>query len=781
MENDSPRIRNLVTHLLSIPPAICTERAVLITESYKETEDQPPLLRRAKALQKILENMSIYIGDGELIVGNQASKPRSAPIFPEFSYDWIEEELQTLNTRQADHFDITDDQKASLKDIFSYWKGKTTKEHALALIPKEVKEAQSNLVFLLSSMSCGIGHIAPDYQRVLKYGFRSIIHDAHQRLHSIDKSDLSGIPTVSFYQAIITAAEAAIALAHRFQELALQLSHRTRDIQRKAELQRIAEICGHVPAYPARDFYEALQSFWIVHVVIQIESNGHSISPGRFDQYMAEFYEKDSREGRLADDQVGELLQCLWIKFNEINKIRDRVTSQGFGGYPMFQNLVVGGQTANGTDATNKLSYMCLDAAAKLRLPQPSLSVRFHRNSPKPFQLQAAELAKAGTGMPSFFNDEILVPILTDMGCALEDARTYAPVGCIEVQAPGKTQGYYPGGFLNLAKCLELVLHDGHDPGERLSVPPHLGTFREVLAAFRRQVAHYVPVMVTADNIIEEVQARIAPSPFLSILVDDCFDKARGVEGGGARYNFTAINGVGLANVADALAAIRKFVYEENQVTIADLLDALRADFSGHEDLRQLLLNRGPKYGNDDDSVDMLAREVAHIFCEEVLKYSNTRGGPFQPGFQTVSMHALFAGSVDATADGRKREMLLADGGVSPAQGRDKHGPTAVLKSVAKLDHRMAHNGTLLNVKFHPSAIAGDAGTGNLLALVRTFFELNGQHIQFNVVSTETLRDAQAHPERYADLVIRVAGFSVFFTTVDKVLQEDIIARTEHQ
>jgi len=487
------------------------------------------LVRRAKALQKVLEHMTIYIADLELIVGNQASKPRSAPIFPEFSYDWIENELQTLDTRQADRFDITDDQKASLKDIFSYWRGKTTKEHALALIPEEVKEAQSNLVFLLSSMSCGIGHIAPDYQRVLKYGLRSILDAANQRLQGIELSDLRR----PFYQAIITAGEAAIAFAHRFQELALQLWHRTVDVGRKAELQRIAEICGHVPAYPARDFYEALQSFWFVHVIIQIESNGHSISPGRFDQYMAEFYEKGSREGRLTDDQAGELLQCLWIKFNEINKIRDRVTSQGFGGYPMFQNLVVGGENANGTDATNKLSYMCLDAAAKLRLPQPSLSVRFHRNSPKPFQLQAAELAKAGTGMPSFFNDEILVPVLTDMGCTLEDARTYAPVGCIEVQAPGKTQGYYPGGFLNLAKCLELVLHDGHDPGERLSVPPHLGTFREVLAAFRRQVAHFVPVMVTADNIIEEVQARIAPSPFLSILVDDCLDKAKSVEGGG--------------------------------------------------------------------------------------------------------------------------------------------------------------------------------------------------------------------------------------------------------
>jgi len=681
------------------------------------------LVQRAKALQKILERMSIYIGDGELIVGNQASRPRSAPIFPEFSYDWIENELQTLATRPADCFEITDEQQLCLKEVFAYWKGRTTKEHALALMPTEVRGAQSSLAFLLSSISCGIGHIAPDYQRVLKHGLRSILHDARQKLA---ESAVSAPVKMPFYEAIIISAEAGIAFAQRFHRLALQLSDRTRDAQRKAELLRIAEICSHVPEYPARDLYEALQSFWFVHLIIQIESNGHSISPGRFDQYMAEFYERDSQAGILTQEQARELLECLWVKFNEINKIRDKITSQGFGGYPMFQNLVLGGQRIDGADATNALSYLCLDVATKLRLPQPSLSVRLHNHSPTPFQRQAVTLAKIGTGMPSFFNDDILLPLLVEMGCDLDDARNYAPVGCIEVQPPGKTQGYYPGGFLNLAKCLELALNVDHDPSNQSSVSSASDSFQAILTRFEAQVARFIPLMVKADNIIEQVQARIAPSPFLSILVDDCLAKGESVEGGGARYNFTAINGVGLANVADALAAIRKLVYEEKRISQTELLNALRVNFEGKEYLRQLLLNRAPKYGNDDDYVDMLAREVSQIFCKEVLKHTNARGGSFQPGYQTVSMHALFAGSVGATPDGRKREMLLADGGVSPAQGRDKHGPTAVIKSVAKLDHHLAHNGTLLNVKFTPSAVAGDAGTENVLALIQTFFQRGG-------------------------------------------------------
>jgi formate C-acetyltransferase len=717
--------------------------------------------------------MSIHIGDGELIVGNQASRPRSAPIFPEFSCDWIESELETLATRPADCFEITDEQKSCLKDVFSYWKGRTTEEHALALMPVEVQEAQARLVFLLSSLSCGIGHIAPDYQRILRHGLRRTIQEAR---HHLTNGAAIAADKAAFYEAVIISAEACIAFAHRFHRLALDLSARADDGQRKAELLRIAAVCNRVPEHSARDFHEALQSFWFVHLIIQIESNGHSISPGRFDQYMAEFYERDVQAGALSKAQARELVECLWVKFNEINKVRDQIASQGFSGYPMFQNLVVGGQGIDGLDAANELSYLCLDATANLRLPQPSLSVRLHERSPLAFQRQAVELAKLGTGLPSFFNDGALIPVLQDMGCSLEDARDYAPVGCIEVQPPGKTQGYYPGGFLNLAKCLELALDGGRD-----STPQAPGSLRTLLSRFEAQVARFIPLMVTADNAIEQVQARMAPSPFLSILVDDCLVKGSCVEGGGARYNFTAINGVGLANVADALAAIHHLVYEEKRLSEAELFDALRADFEGKEHLRLLLLNRAPKYGNDNDSVDLLARDVAQIFCKEVLKHTNARGGSFQPGYQTVSIHALFAGSVGATPDGRKRETLLADGGVSPAQGRDRHGPTAVIKSVAKLDHRLAHNGTLLNVKFTPSAVAGDAGTVNILALIRTFFQRGGQHIQFNVVSTSILRDAQVHPENYSDLVIRVAGFSVFFTSISRMLQEDIIARTEHQ
>jgi formate C-acetyltransferase len=779
----SPRVRRLRERLLATRPELCVERARIVTEVYRVNPELAPVLRRAAALEAVLTNMSIRIDDGELIVGNQASKSRAAPIFPEFSHDWIEAELDRFDRRTGDPFLVSREAKAVLREILPFWRGKSTRDAALERLSPQAQEAQGRMGFLLTSLSSGLGHVAPDYQRVLNLGLEELIRRAAEERSSADADDARA----AFHEAAITAMQAVIAFALRFAELAHRLAASETDPVRRRELETIAEACTRVPAKPARSFHEALQSFWFVHLAVQIESNGHSISPGRFDRYMLPFYRDGLKNGGLARPAALELLQCLWIKLNEINKVRDGQSSLAFGGYPMFQNLITGGQSRAGEDATNELSYLCIKATAATRLPQPSFSVRIHRGTPERFLREACELAKLGTGMPAFFNDEALIPVMRKMGYGLEEARDYAEVGCVEPQCAGTTNGYYPGGFVNLPKCLELALNGGRDPlsgtalGPSVAPAESLRSTTEVISAFHVQLAHLVDLLADADNAIERVHAELAPSPFLSVLVDDCLARGLAFEAGGARHNFTAPNAVGLANVADSLAAIETLVFREKRLSMGQLIEALRRDFESREEMRRLLLNRAPKYGNDDELADGYARKVADIFCAEVLKHRNPRGGRFQPGLQSISAHALFAGSVGATPDGRRRDALVADGGVSPAQGRDRSGPTAVIRSVARLDHQEARNGTLLNLKFDPQSVLGEEGTRNLAALVRSLFALGGQHVQFSVVGAEALRDAQRHPDKHAGLLVRVAGFSVFFTAVDRTLQDDIIARTAHR
>jgi formate C-acetyltransferase len=779
----SPRVRRLRHRLLASRPELCVERARIVTEVYRDTEGDPTIVRRAKALQAVLQGMTIRIDDGELIVGNQASRLRSAPIFPEFSHDWIEAELDSFAGRTGDPFLVSEEAKTALREILPDWRGRSTKDLALEKLSPRARDAQSRLALLLTSLSSGLGHVAPDYGRVLRLGLEGLVRRAEGERARLSAGD----GRAAFYEAAIVAMRAVMDFAARFADLARRLAAGEADPFRRRELETIADVCDRVPARPARSFHEALQSFWFVHLAIQLESNGHSISPGRFDQYMLRPYRDGMATKTLTREIALELLQCLWIKLNEVNKVRDGVSSLAFGGYPMFQNLVVGGLTAEGEDATNELSYLCMEATAATRLPQPSFSVRIHSNTPEPFLRQACELSKLGTGMPAFFNDEAVVQVMQRMGYGPEEARDYAEVGCVEPQCAGTTNGYYPGGFVSLPKCLELALNGGRDPqsgvalGPAAPAPETFNSIAEVTAAFHTQLGHLVELLAQADNAIELVHAEVAPSPFVSVLVDDCLSRGLAFEAGGARYNFTSPNAVGLANVADSLAAIETLVFREKRISMAELVGATRCDFEGCEDTRRLLLNRAPKYGNDDHRADEFAREVADIFFTEVLKHKNARGGRFQPGLQSISAHALFAGSIGATPDGRKREMLVADGGVSPAQGRDRSGPTAVIRSVARLDHLEARNGALLNLRFDPRSVRGEQGTRNLAALVRSFFDLGGQHVQFSVVGADALRDAQENPENHRGLLVRVAGFSVFFTSIDRTLQDDIIARTAHR
>jgi formate C-acetyltransferase len=790
----SPRVERLKNAILSSVPEIDAERAVLVTKAYQETEHLPMIIRRAKALEKILNEMTIVIRDDELIVGNQTVKPRSAPVFPEFSCKWLLDELDSLPKRTGDVFLVSEETKATLREVLKYWDGKTVNEYAASLMPTPVKDAMNAGVFTVGNYFFnGVGHICVDYAKVLQKGFKGIAEEALEEAKKLDITNPDDHKKLQFLNAVVITSNAAINFAKRFAAEARRLAAIEKNPQRKAELEKIAENCEWVPANPARSFYEALQSFWFVQLIIQLESNGHSISPMRFDQYMYPYYAADIASGKITKEEAQELLDCLWVKFNDINKVRDEGSTKAFGGYPMFQNLIVGGQTPDGRDATNELSFMCLEATAHVRMPQPSISIRVWNKTPEELLLKAAEVSRIGLGMPAYYNDEVIIPALVNRGLTLEDARDYGIIGCVEPQKMGKTEGWHDAAFFNMAKVLELTIYNGECPNDctKCSVKcstkqlgPKTGeftsfkTFDEFMEAFRQQMAYFVKLLVIADNAVDLAHAQKAPLPFLSSMVADCIKRGKSLGEGGAIYNFTGPQGVGVANVGDSLAALKYLVYEQKVISPVELKEALQKNFEGKEDLRQILLTRAPKYGNDDDSVDLLAREAALIYCREVEKYTNPRGGHFQPGLYPVSANVPLGAMTGATPDGRLAGTPLADG-VSPASGRDLEGPTAAVTSVAKLDHHIASNGTLLNLKFHPAALAGESGLRNLASLVRTFFDQKGLHVQFNVVSKDTLLDAQRNPERYRSLVVRVAGYSAFFTALDKAIQDDIIARTE--
>lgn len=784
VESVNSRIKNLIDGLYSVTPEIESERAVLITKSFMETEAMPMIIRRAKALEKILNEMTIVIRDEELIVGNLTTKPRGTQIFPEFSNKWLLSEFDTVAKRKGDVFLISEKTKDDLRDAFKYWDCRTVNELAEQYMFPETREAIAAGVFTVGNYFFnGVGHVSVDYAKVMAVGFNGIIAEAEAEMANADTSMPDYIKKKHFLDAVIISANAAINYANRFAALARDMSKQEKDSRRRDELLEIAQMCEWVPANPARSFYEALQSFWFVQAIIQLESNGHSISPMRFDQYMYPYYKQDVSNGIITSEKAQELLDCLWIKFNDINKIRDEGSTKAFGGYPMFQNLIVGGQTADGLDATNELSFMCLDATAHTKLPQPSISARVWNKTPDDFLLKTCEISRLGLGMPAFYSDEVVIPSLVSRGVTLRDARDYGIIGCVEPQKGGKTEGWHDAAFFNIAKVLEITINNGMVDGKQMG--PQTGEFESfesfgaLMDAYKNQMEYFVSLLINADNSVDIAHGERAPLPFLASMVDDCISKGKSLQEGGAHYNFTGPQGVGVANVGDSLAAIKEFVFDNKTITAKDLEKALNDNFVGMEDMRQMLLNRAPKFGNDIDAVDNLAREGALIYCREVEKYSNPRGGQFQPGLYPVSANVPMGAGTGATPDGRLAGTALADG-VSPVSGRDLAGPTAAVNSVSKLDHYIASNGTLLNQKFHPSAIEGESGLRNLSSLVRGFFDQKGMHVQFNVVDRKKLIDAQNNPDKYQSLVVRVAGYSAHFTSLDKSIQDDIIARTEH-
>ncbi len=785
MEDVSPRIRAMRAKMVATVPEIFSDRARLVTESYAETHGRLIVVRRAKALEKVLDGIPICIAEGELIVGGSSGKPRGCQVFPEYDMGFIVDELETFGKRMADRFFVSEENKVALREIREKWRGTSLADAAVEIFPVEERESARALVFVLTALGSGVGHMIVDYENAVKRGLESYIQDVEAFRTALDVNDPSYAGKVSYYNAVAIVCRAAIRFAQRYARLAADHAAKESDPARRKEFLRIAENCNTVPARGARDFWEALQSFWFIHLILHIESNGHSVSPGRFDQYMYPYFAENLRKECLDGISAEELIHCLWLKFFEINKVRDKVSSIAFGGYPMFQNLIVGGQKSDGTGAVNDLSHLCLEATAKIGLPQPSLSARWYYGCPEDFFRHVMEVVSLGTGLPALFNDEVLVPNMLQLGYTLEEARNYAIVGCTETTVPAFTEPWLTGGFLNLLKVLELTVHEGFDPvsGKRYS----LGTgrvedfddFGSFFEAYLQGVRFYLRQLVLCDNILDELHGKLCPTPFESVFLQDCLSSGRTSLEGGARYNFTTLEAVGIANVADSLAAVKKLIYEEKRLTWRELKAALLEDFSDQENLRRLLINGAPKYGNDDDYVDSLAGRVLSELRTEAAKYRNPRGGKYNIALYSIATHVLFAEKTGATPDGRRKGAVLADGGVSCGHGLDTHGLTALLKSVTKLDPFKATGSTLLNVKLCPSLLK-NRNFQKTMDVVKTYFLLKGQHVQFNVIDADTLRKAQQNPEHYPTLTVRVAGFSVLFTTIDPRLQEDIIRRTEH-
>lgn len=827
----SPRISKLVDELYSVMPTIESDRAEIITESFKNTEGMPLYIRKSMAFKAITEKLPVVIRENELIVGSNTVSPRGCQTFPEFSNKWLEEEFDTIANRIADPFYISKETANKLREVHKYWQGKTTSELATSYMAPEALTAIEHNIFTVGNYFYnGIGHVNVDYAKVLKIGFKGIYEYAKSERDKCKVYDGDYANRYSFLTSVMDSCVAAIVFAKRYSIAAREMAQKCSDATRRAELLQISEICDKVPASGAESFYEACQSFWFVHLLIQTEASGHSISPGRFDQYMYPYYIKDLESGKITREQAQELIDCIWVKLNDLNKARDAVSAEGFAGYSLFQNLIVGGQDTDGIDATNDLSYMCITASMHVNLPQPSLSLRVWNGTPHDLMVRAAELTKTGIGLPAYYNDEIIIPALISRGLTLQDARDYCIIGCVEPQKGGKTDGWHDAAFFNMCRPLELVFSNGIDKGVQVGIKtgelPQFDTYEKFFDAYKKQMSYAIGLLVNADNAVDAAHMDRCPLPFVSSMVDDCIARGKSAQEGGAIYNFTGPQGFGIANVADALYAINELVYKTHTVTLCDFAEAMRNNYGQPycdayaksltiEAVKELVskgfevsdaqiseifsqikanniepekqrkysellekIKALPKFGNDIDEVDMFGREAAYTYTKEVEKYDNPRGGKYQAGLYPVSANVPLGMQTGATPDGRLAGTPVADG-VSPSAGCDVNGPTSAANSVAKLDHGIASNGTLFNMKFHPSALKGASGIEGFIALIRAFFDQKGMHMQFNVVSRETLRDAQLHPENYKSLVVRVAGYSALFTTLSRSLQDDIINRTE--
>jgi formate C-acetyltransferase len=787
------RTQQLRELFMAYKPTICGERSVLVTESYRQTEAMPPVLRQALAFEKVLAEMPLWIQPGELIVGNIASKPRGAFLFPEYDATWVEAEFDTIATRRGDPWQLGDDDKALLKGCGDYWPGRNFAAICDALTSDEIRQAEARtFTSVAMGKQGGIGHLAPDIEGVITRGLDALVHEAKDHLSRLDLTNPEDYAKLHFLQAAIITDKAVIKWAQRFAALAREQARTETDAARRAELEEITAVCGWVPAKPARTFREALQVVAFVMDSVQIESNGVSIGTGRLDQYLYPLYAKDTHEGSLTKTEAVELLECLWLKLAESNRPSPALMTMNHYGYPFWVQVTIGGQTANGYDATNELSYLVLEATTNVQLHEPTVSARIHNRTPDKFLMKCGEAVRShGGGLPALFNDQVIIPshLLHVPGVTKDDAYDYSVIGCSEVAFAGRgTEGFAYQG-MSSGRFLELMLA-GTDPltGEPLPVGDMLEwrTADDMMQAVREQARRYTRFMFMQVLPLAEAHVTYRPCPYLSSVTRDCVSRGESYYGGGARYGNGVVNVcyIGIASLGNSIAAIKKLVFDDQVVTMAQLKHALETNFedtsttpSGPEILRLCLA--APKYGNDDPYVDDLTKDCLNILTTELRPYRTKVGGRYQATISPVSTHVIYGMLCGATPDGRKAGTPLSDG-CSPAQGTDTNGPTATVKSVGNLEHINLAQGTIFNMKLHPAALETRAGLVKWANLVRTYFDLGGWEIQFNVIDADTLRAAQQHPEQYKDLVVRVVGYSAFFVDLDKSVQDDIISRTEH-
>lgn len=792
--NLTARMHNFREDVLEKKPYICAERALLATEAYKKHQNQPNVMKRSLMLKNILEKMSIYIEEQTMIVGNQAASNRDAPIFPEYTLEFVIKELDLFEKRDGDIFYITEKTKQDLCSIAPFWENNNLRSKGGALLPDEVNVFMETGFFgMEGKLNSGDAHLAVDYKTMLEVGLKGYEERVLKLKENLDLTNSQNIDKYQFYKSVLVVIEAVKTFAQRFSNLAKEQAI-TASSPRKEELLEISRICAKVPYEPAETFLEAVQAVWFIQLILQIESNGHSLSYGRFDQYMNPYLQNDLEKGDISEDQAIEILTNLWIKTLTVNKVRSQAHTLSSAGSPLYQNVTVGGQTRDKKDAVNKMSYLVLRSVAQTKLPQPNLTVRYHKHLNPDFMNECIEVMKLGFGMPAFNNDEIIIPSFLELGVEEGDAYDYSAIGCVETAVPGKW-GYRCTGmsYMNFPKILLVAMNNGIDPssGKRFTKGydhfKYMNSYEELQDTWDKVVAELTRMSVIVENAIDLALEREVPDILCSALTQDCIGRGKTLKEGGAIYDFISGLQVGIANMADSLAAIKKLVFEEKRITPEELWSALEEDFQSEKGkkIQQLLINEAPKYGNDNDYVDHLVVNAYDTYIKEIKKYPNTRfgrgpiGGKRYAGTSSISANVGQGFGTLATPDGRNAGEPLAEG-CSPSHAMDQNGPTAVFKSVSKLPTREITGGVLLNQKVTPTMLSTNENKEKLKMLIKTFFNrLEGYHVQYNVVSKDTLIDAQLHPEKHRDLIVRVAGYSAFFNVLSKQTQDDIIGRTE--
>jgi pyruvate formate-lyase/glycerol dehydratase family glycyl radical enzyme len=772
------RIESLKDKMLAKERFLSVEQAKIITKSYKLNKNEPTAIKRAHALHDVLCNIAIEIDPEERIVGNRAIGSKTGIVFPESGLSWIINEIDTLPTRQQDRFQVHEEEKIEFLDnIAPYWKGKTLENRTYKNLGKDLNDLAK--VIKINQKDHAQGHICPNVEKWLKYGPAGLKKVVEAKLVSTAKDN----ERISL-ESMRIALKGACKFIKRYSELAIKLSIKETNEDYRSNLNKIAEVCSNLSEKPAETYHEAVQSMWFLFVLLQAESNASSFSPGRLDQILYPYYKKEIENKKINTIEALELIEAVWIKFNEIVYMRNSHSAQYFAGFPIGFNVIVGGQDINGQDATNELSYIILKAQENLQLPQPNLSVRLHKNSPDIFIRRTTDVLKLGTGMPQYFYDDSIIPALQKIGINNNDAMNYAITGCVEITTPGNNLGWSDSAMVNLIKILELTLNNGRclQTGSKLGLDlgniTDFENYEDIEKAFEKQIRYFIDKLVTACEIVEEAHIALLPSPMLSSVIDNCIETGRDVTNGGAKYNFSGVQVIQAANLADCFAALKKLVFENNIVSKEDLFNNLKQNYPD-ESIRLTMLNKAPKYGNDVKWVDSIANKWVEFFSKELRKYKNYRGGDYHTGLYTVSAHVPMGKNVGATPDGRKAGEPLADGGMSAVYGRDINGPTSLLNSVNRINSEYGTNGTLLNMKFVPQVFETEEGTEKFCMLLKALTEMKINHVQFNIINKSELIKAKNNPEKYKNLLVRVAGYTAYFVELAADLQDEIIARTE--